>query len=98
MNALNRLMVLVQKLDAPWLVCADFNTPASSWLNERPIVVCPEPAQPTYPANGQPVEPVDYCVASPDLHVETKVLPVGGSGHLPLLVFARLASEAGRRC
>lgn len=93
-NALHRLMTLTQKLDGHWLVCGDFNTPASSWLdNDRSVVVCPEPAQPTYPANDQLVESIDYCVASPDLHVEGKVLPVGGSDHLPLLVFARLTGD-----
>jgi endonuclease/exonuclease/phosphatase family metal-dependent hydrolase len=90
-NALHRLMTLTHKLDGHWLVCGDFNTPASSWLdNDRSVVVCPEPAQPTYPAN-QAVEPIDYCVASSDLLVEGRALPVGGSDHLPLLVFARLA-------
>lgn len=95
-NTLDRLMTLTQKLDDHWLVCGDFNTPASSWLdNDRSALVCPEPAQPTYPANDQPVESIDYCVASPDLLVEGRVLPVGGSDHLPLLVFARLAPEYG---
>jgi endonuclease/exonuclease/phosphatase family metal-dependent hydrolase len=92
-NALRRLATLTQKLDGYWLVCGDFNTPASSWLDSNhSVVVCPEPARPTYPAN-KPVEPIDYCVASPGLLVEGKVLPVGGSDHLPLLVFARLASD-----
>jgi endonuclease/exonuclease/phosphatase family metal-dependent hydrolase len=92
-NALRRLMTLTQKLDDHWLVCGDFNTPASSWLdNDCSVVVCPEPAQSTYPAN-QPVEPIDYCVSSPDLLVEGKALPVDGSDHLPLLVLARLAGD-----
>lgn len=92
-NALHRLVTLTQKLDGHWLVCGDFNTPASSWLdNDRSVVVCPEPPQPTYSAN-EPVEPIDYCVASPGLFVEGKALPVGGSDHLPLLVFAQLAGD-----
>jgi endonuclease/exonuclease/phosphatase family metal-dependent hydrolase len=92
MNALRRLMTLTQKLDAHWLVCGDFNTPASFWRdNGRPVVVCPEPAQPTYPADG-PVEPIDYWVASPGFFVEGKVLSIRGSDHLPLVVVAR---EAG---
>ncbi|MGH3784670.1 MAG: endonuclease/exonuclease/phosphatase family protein [Pseudonocardiaceae bacterium] len=78
---------------SPSAVCGDFNTPLSSWLdNDRSVVVCPEPAQPTYPAT-EAVEPIDYCVASPELLMEGKVLPVGGSDHLPLLVCARLADE-----
>jgi endonuclease/exonuclease/phosphatase family metal-dependent hydrolase len=93
MNGLRRLVTLTQKLDDHWLVCGDFNTPASSWLDgDRSVVVCREPAQPTYPAD-EPVEPIDYCIASPGLFVEGKVLPVGGSDHLPLVVYARLTGE-----
>jgi endonuclease/exonuclease/phosphatase family metal-dependent hydrolase len=92
-NALRRLTALTQKLDDHWLICGDFNTPASSWLdNKHSVAMCPESAQPTSPAS-KPVEPIDYCVASSGLLVEGKVLPVGGSDHLPLLVFARLASD-----
>lgn len=92
-NALCRLITLTQKLDGHWLACGDFNTPASSWLDDdHSVVVCPEPAQPTYPAN-EPVEQIDYCVASPGLLVEGRVLPVSGSDHLPLLVFARLVGD-----
>jgi endonuclease/exonuclease/phosphatase family metal-dependent hydrolase len=92
-NGLRRLMALTQKLDGHWLVCGDFNTPASSWLhNDRSVVVCPEPAQPTYPAD-EPVEPIDYCVASPGLLMEGKVLPVEGSDHLPLVVFVRVGGD-----
>jgi endonuclease/exonuclease/phosphatase family metal-dependent hydrolase len=69
-----------------WLVCGDFNTPASSWLDsDRSVVACPEPAQPTYP-ESEPVEPINYCMASPDLFVEGKVLEVGGSDHLPVMI------------
>jgi endonuclease/exonuclease/phosphatase family metal-dependent hydrolase len=85
-NALDRLMSLTQKLDGHWLVCGDFNTSASSWLDsDRSVVVCPEPTQPTYPAS-EPVEPIDYCVGSPGLLVEGKVLEVGGSDHLPVVI------------
>jgi endonuclease/exonuclease/phosphatase family metal-dependent hydrolase len=93
-NSLDRLMTLTQKLDGHWLICGDFNTPASSWLDsDRSVVVCPEPAQPTYPAS-EPVEPIDYCVASPGLLMEGKVLKVGGSDHLPVAVFGRLRGYA----
>jgi endonuclease/exonuclease/phosphatase family metal-dependent hydrolase len=85
-NALDRLMSLTQKLDGHWLVCGDFNTSASSWLDsDRSVVVCPEQTQPTYPAS-EPVEPIDYCVGSPGLLVEGKVLEVGGSDHLPVVI------------
>ena len=73
---------------------ADVNTPASSWLvDDRSVVVCPEPPQATYPAHEQPIEPIDYSIASPDLLVEGTVLPVRGSDHLPLLVFVRLMGD-----
>jgi endonuclease/exonuclease/phosphatase family metal-dependent hydrolase len=85
-NALDRLMTLTQKFDSHWLVCGDLNTPASSWLgSDRSVVVCPAPAQSTYPAH-EPVEAIDYCMASPGLLMEGEVLPVGGSDHLPVVV------------
>lgn len=87
-TAVNRLMTLTQKLDGHWIVCGDFNTPSSSWLdNHLSVVVCPDPAQPIYPAT-EPVEPIDYCVASVGLMIDARVLPVDGSDHLPLLVTA----------
>lgn len=90
MNALQRLTTLTQRLDSPWLLCGDFNTPALSWLDTTSsVVMCPELAQPTYPAH-EPVELIDYCVASPGLLVEGNVVPVGGSDHLPVVVCARL--------
>jgi endonuclease/exonuclease/phosphatase family metal-dependent hydrolase len=92
-NALQRFMTLTQKLDGHWLICGDFNTPASSWIDNNPsVVVCPEPAQPTYPAH-KPVEPIDYCVASPGLLLTGNVLPVEGSDHLPLQISTQLAGD-----
>jgi endonuclease/exonuclease/phosphatase family metal-dependent hydrolase len=92
-NALQRLTALTHKLDSHWLLCGDFNTPASSWLgSDRSTIVCPGPAQPTYPAH-RPVEPIDYCVASPGLHVTGTVLEVSGSDHLPVVVWARVADS-----
>lgn len=89
-NALRRLTTLAQKLEGQWLVCGDFNTPALSWLDEnRSVTVCPEPAQPTYPIT-EPVDAIDYCIASTGLTVEARVLQVAGSDHLPLLVMARI--------
>ncbi len=88
-DALSRLATLAQRLDGQWVVCGDFNTPASSWLDELlSMAVCPDPTQPTYPTI-EPVEPIDYCVASAGLTMEATVLPVAGSDHLPLLVTAR---------
>lgn len=92
-HALNRLMILTHKLDGHWLLCGDFNTVASSWLDrDHSVVVCPEPAQSTYPAD-EPVEAIDYCVGSPGLVVEGEVLRVGGSDHLPVVISTRLAGE-----
>ncbi len=45
----------------------------------------------------QPVEPIDYCIASPGVSAEADVLPVPGSDHLPILVRAELAT-AGHHC
>ena len=90
-NALHRLTELTRELDSPWLLCGDFNTPAESWLDRTgSVVVCPEPAQPTYPTD-EPTEAIDYCVASPGLPVTGKILEVGGSDHLPVVVWVRIA-------
>lgn len=87
MDALHRLTTLRHKLDSPWLLCGDFNTPAESWIDrDDSVVVCPEPAQSTYPAH-EPVEAIDYCVASPGLRVTGKILEVEGSDHLPVVVW-----------
>ena len=84
--ALSRLSMIAGNLDGPWLICGDFNTPASTWLgsNSR-LVVFPRSAQPTYPAD-QPSEPIDYCIASPRLPIEARVLTVAGSDHYPILL------------
>lgn len=91
-DALERLVTLTGGLSDRWLVCGDFNTPASSWLgNGHSFAVCPDPPEATYPAS-RPVEPIDYCVASPSIQLEAEVLSAAGSDHLPLLVTARLES------
>ena len=82
---LTRLLTLVQGLDAPWLICGDFNTPASSWAPaDGSVVVRPDPAVPSYPAKA-PAEPIDYVLAAPVLTVTAEVLDRPGSDHLPLL-------------
>jgi endonuclease/exonuclease/phosphatase family metal-dependent hydrolase len=91
--ALTRLMALVNGLDAPWIICGDFNTPAASWLDDRSTVTAsPDPAQPTYPAD-QPAEPIDYCLAAPDIVTEAIALPRPGSDHLPVLASTRLTID-----
>ncbi len=90
-DALHRLVALTEGLDDQWLVCGDFNTPASSWLHHyRSVTMCPVPAQATYPAD-QPVEPIDYCIASPGVITKANVLLTSGSDHLPIIVFSQLA-------
>ncbi len=91
-DALTRLLGLIEQLAEPWLICGDFNTPASSWVSEdRTMTVSVE--QPTFPA-GQPTEPIDYCIASPGWNLDAAVLARGGSDHLPLSI--RCRSERSR--
>ncbi|TDD65271.1 endonuclease/exonuclease/phosphatase family protein [Jiangella aurantiaca] len=83
--ALDRLLSLSRGLDAPWLVCGDFNTPAASWVPaDGSVLVRPESAQASYPT-ASPAEPIDYVVASPSLTVRAELLDRAGSDHLPLL-------------
>jgi endonuclease/exonuclease/phosphatase family metal-dependent hydrolase len=91
--AARQLATLSQRLDAPWLICGDFNIPAAGWASAAyPMVVAPDPAVPTHPA-GEPVHPIDYCVASPGMDLAAQVLATPGSDHLPVLVDARIGSR-----
>jgi endonuclease/exonuclease/phosphatase family metal-dependent hydrolase len=84
--ALRRLSRVAGKLDGHWLICGDYNTPASSWLDRTGrFTALPRSAQPTYPV-GQPTEPIDYCITSPELSATAEVLPTTGSDHYPILV------------
>lgn len=88
--ALQRLRTMTTELGTDWLLCGDFNTPATSWLAEaRNVVVAPTPAVPTYPTE-KPIEAIDYCLASPDISLNAKILGASGSDHLALLVSATL--------
>jgi endonuclease/exonuclease/phosphatase family metal-dependent hydrolase len=89
--ALLRLSGLWRGLREPWLICGDFNTPASSWLGEDDAVAV-SPQKLTYPA-GAPAEPIDYCVASPGFLLDAEVLPTAASDHLPLLISARCTAD-----
>ncbi|MBB5790069.1 endonuclease/exonuclease/phosphatase family protein [Jiangella mangrovi] len=81
---LGRLLELVGGLDAPWLICGDFNTAASSWVPaDGSVLVRPSAPEPSYPASA-PTEPIDYVVAAPGLTVSAAVLDRPGSDHLPL--------------
>lgn len=89
-DALHRLFTIAQDLAEPWVLCGDFNTPASSWLDNYPLLnAYPETAEPTYPTN-EPVEPIDYCIVSPGVSIQAKVMTAGGSDHLPVLVHCQL--------
>jgi endonuclease/exonuclease/phosphatase family metal-dependent hydrolase len=60
-DALKRLMVLARGLGDHWVICRDFNTPASEWVTGYPpVTVGPSSPQPTYPA-VRPTEAIDYC-------------------------------------
>jgi endonuclease/exonuclease/phosphatase family metal-dependent hydrolase len=92
-RALSRFAALVGKLDAPWLACGDFNTPASTWAGELPgATFCPDPPKPTHPAR-RARHPIDYGVASPGVDAEARVLRTAGSDHRPVLVTARFAEH-----
>lgn len=91
-NALNRLRTFTQGLEDAWMICGDFNTPASAWVQDTdPLAAFPEPAQPTYPTD-QPSEPIDYCIARPGLLLDARALSVDGSDHRPVLFRLRRAS------
>jgi endonuclease/exonuclease/phosphatase family metal-dependent hydrolase len=84
--ALRRLIAVTEELDGVWLLCGDFNTPASSWIGGADaIVTAPRPERPTYPAD-RPVEAIDYCVASSGVSLDAEVLDVRGSDHFPVLI------------
>jgi endonuclease/exonuclease/phosphatase family metal-dependent hydrolase len=86
-DALRRLVQLAQALPDPWLICGDFNTPATAWPGEGTGLAV-SPARATYPAH-EPAEPIDYCIASPGFRLDAEVLAVPGSDHLPQLIIAR---------
>lgn len=87
-TAMRRLAELAASLDTPWLICGDFNTPASTWSDLPTTVATPaEPPRATYPAH-RPTEAIDYAIASRHLRIDTQVLPAGGSDHLPVLLLA----------
>lgn len=89
-DALHRLITIAQNLAESWVLCGDFNTPASSWFDSYPFLkVYPEAAEPTYPTS-EPAESIDYCVVSPELSIQAKVMTAGGSDHLPVLVHCQL--------
>ena len=94
--ALQRLAAVIRSLDAPWLICGDFNVPAADWAGQvaLPLVVGPDPPQPSHPARD-PVRPIDYCIAAPGVALDAQVVTAAGSDHLPVLVDCRISTRPG---
>ena len=89
-----RLLDLARGLDAPWLICGDFNTAADSWVPaDGSVLVRPSVPEPSYPASA-PAEAIDYVVAAPALTVTAEVLDRPGSDHLPLLAAVDIGDGA----
>jgi endonuclease/exonuclease/phosphatase family metal-dependent hydrolase len=89
-DALKRLMALARGLGDHWVICGDFNTPASEWVTGYPpVTVGPPGPQPTYPA-VRPTEAIDYCIAASAIQVDVTVLSSEASDHLPQLISVRL--------
>ena len=95
--ALQRLATVIRSLDAPWVVCGDFNVAAADWAGTvaLPLVVGPDPAEPSHPARD-PVRPIDYCIAAPEVALAAQVVTAAGSDHLPLLVDCRIGAPSGQ--
>jgi endonuclease/exonuclease/phosphatase family metal-dependent hydrolase len=87
--ALRRLAGQLKGLEAPWLVCGDFNTPARTWRDDLPhgVTVAPRWRRATFPAR-RPVRAIDYGLASPSLRTRGRVLRSHGSDHRAIWVSA----------
>jgi endonuclease/exonuclease/phosphatase family metal-dependent hydrolase len=94
--ALQRLATISGELTGPWLLVGDFNMPAATWQQQEPSFWAYSASDaPTYPARD-PIEAIDYCVASLGLNIDVNVLNVPGSDHLPILVYYTLPSPIKR--
>lgn len=82
-EASGRLLQLVERLSTPWVLCGDFNQPATTWLPES-MVVAPNPPIATHPA-AEPMEAIDYCIVGGTV-AKADVLPSDASDHLPVVV------------
>jgi endonuclease/exonuclease/phosphatase family metal-dependent hydrolase len=88
-SAGRRLQGLIRQLDGPWLICGDFNAePSACFADDGAFVVSRDLLRPTYPA-GEPAVCIDYCIARPGMRVDSTVLDVAGSDHLPVLTTIR---------
>jgi endonuclease/exonuclease/phosphatase family metal-dependent hydrolase len=78
-----RLLQLVGRLSAPWVLCGDFNQPAAAWLPAS-MVVAPDRPIATHPAT-EPTDAIDYCIIGGAV-AKADVLPSHASDHLPVVV------------
>lgn len=97
-RALTRLTGLLGQLDAPWLVCGDFNTAAKTWRAELPaeVSVVPRWRRATFPARPRPLRAIDYALVSPGLRARGNVVNRKGSDHRAVYVTASLDDEGVR--
>jgi endonuclease/exonuclease/phosphatase family metal-dependent hydrolase len=91
-RALTRLTTLLGQLEAPWLVCGDFNTAAKTWRAELPpdVTVVPRWRRATFPARPRPLRAIDYALVSPGLKARGTVVNRKGSDHRAVFVRASL--------
>jgi endonuclease/exonuclease/phosphatase family metal-dependent hydrolase len=91
-RALARLTALLGQLEAPWLICGDFNTAAKTWRDELPadVTVVPRWRRATFPARPRPLRAIDYVLVSPGLKARGNVVSRKGSDHRPVFVTATL--------
>lgn len=82
--ALKRIITLTSTLGDAWLICGDFNAPATAWV---PGLMRVASTAPTYPAD-EPTEAIDYAVASASARVEAEVIPSIASDHMPVHIKA----------
>lgn len=87
--AARRLTALTERLDRPWIICGDFNTPPADLPGHESVTIAPDPAQPTYPAE-HPVEAIDFCITSHGASTAAEVLAAPGSDHLPVLAIMHI--------
>ena len=97
-RALRRLSELLRGLQAPWLVCGDFNTRISAWRDDLPdgVTVAPRWRRATFPAR-HPVRAIDYGLASPGARTRGRVLASKGSDHRAIVVSAAWGGAAPAR-
>jgi endonuclease/exonuclease/phosphatase family metal-dependent hydrolase len=81
--ASDQLLHLVDRLAHPWVVCGDFNQPATAWDLDG-HQVAPVDDAPTFPAN-HPVEAIDYCLAGRISTLSAHAINADGSDHNPIV-------------